>query len=392
MNKKRFAAACLTAVFFAAPAPAAEPVKIGVLLPFSGVYGGLGSDQERALGLGFDTFGRTVGGRGIVLVKADTEAKPAVGLQKARELILRDRVDLLVGIISSAVAGAVRDYVHNAGVPLFITNAGNDLLTGARCSPWIIRTSFSNSQIVRGMGPWLHRRGYRSAFLMAFDYAAGHQMMDAFRDSFTSAGGAIAGEEYPPLGQVQDFAPYLVKLKSAAPDVTFVFFAGPPAIKFAREYAAFGLNRGIPLAAAGWLTSALHIDRQGGEVDGVYSILNYVPSIASAENAAFQRAHKARFGRAGSEYGVAAYDTARLIVDALAVVNADLSDKSAFLRAVHAVSFNGPRGPFRIDPATNNIIQNIYISQVRRSARGGVTAEVLDVLPGMRDQARGCRM
>ena len=96
----------------------------------------LGKDQDISLEMGFDDFGREVAGRKITLVKADTEAKPAVGLAQIKKLILRDRVDMVVGIVSSAVAGAVRDYVHGSKTPLIVTNAGNDHLTGKQCSPW----------------------------------------------------------------------------------------------------------------------------------------------------------------------------------------------------------------------------------------------------------------
>ena len=189
-------------------ASAQQPnVKVGVLLPYSGVFGVLGKDQDAALEMGFDDFGREVAGRKIELVKADTESKPTAGLAQIKKLILRDKVDVVVGIVSSAVAGAVRDYAHGSKTPLVIANAGNDALTGERCSPWIVRTSFSNSQINRDMGPWMADQGYRKAFLMAFDYAAGHQMMDAFKEGFIRAGGTVVGEAYPPLGETKDFGP-----------------------------------------------------------------------------------------------------------------------------------------------------------------------------------------
>ena len=133
-------AAALAAALLAGAAGAASAqsdIKVGVLLPFSGVFGGLGKDQDLALEMGFDDLGREVAGRKITLVKADTESKPTAGLAQIKKLILRDKVDVVVGIISSAVAGAVRDYVHGSKTPLIITNAGNDALTGKQCSPWI---------------------------------------------------------------------------------------------------------------------------------------------------------------------------------------------------------------------------------------------------------------
>ncbi len=384
-------AAALAVLAFSLPAFAADPIKIGVLLPSSGVFAGLGADQTLALQMGFDDFGREVAGRPIELIPADTESKPNTGLTQFKKLVFKDEVDIVVGIISSAVAGAVHDAAHDAQVPLIISNAGNNSLTGEKCSPWILRTSFSNSQIVREMGPWMAAQGYANVFLMAFDYVAGHQMMDAFREGYVAAGGNIAGEEYPPLGETKDFGPYFAKVKAARPDAAFVFFAGGPAIKFVKEWAAFGLKGQITLAGAGWLNSALYIDRQGMDAEGTLGILNYVPSIDTPENVVFQEKFRAAHGRNGSEFGVAAYDSARLIVEALKATGGATEDRAALVAAMREVRFDGPRGPFRIDPATHNVIQNIYVFEVQ--AQGDrVAAEVRDVIPNVQDPPNGCSL
>ena len=394
MTGKRIAAAALSAALIAgvaSTASAQSDIKIGVLLPYSGVFAGLGTDQDLALEMGFDDFGREVAGRTITLVKADTEAKPAAGLAQIKKLILRDKVDMVVGIISSAVAGAVRDYVHGSKTPLIVTNAGNDHLTGKQCSPWILRSSFSNSQINRDMGPWMASQGYKSAFLMAFDYAAGHQMMDTFEAAFTAAGGTIAGEAYPPLGETKDFGPYLAQAKSASPDLVYVFFAGGPAIKFTKEWGAFGMKDEVQLAGAGWLNSALYVKKQGADAIGTLGALNYYPSIDTPENNAFQEQFRAKHGRDGSEFGVAAYDTARLIVSALEATGGMTDDKAAIVKAMHEVEFVGPRGPFRIDPKTNNVIQNIYVAQVEEQG-DSVAAVIKHTFPNVQDAPNGCNL
>ena len=375
----------------AGTASAQSDIKVGVLLPYSGVFGGLGKDQDAALEMGFDDLGREVAGRGITLIKADTESKPAAGLAQVKKLILRDKVDVLVGIISSGVAGAVRDYVHGSKTPLIITNAGNDALTGEKCSPWIVRTSFSNSQINRDMGPWMAGEGYKTAFLMAFDYAAGHQMMDTFKAGFTSAGGTIVGEAYPPLGETKDFGPYLAKAKAANPDAVYVFFAGGPAIKFTKEWSAFGMKDEVQLAGAGWLNSALYVKKQGADAIGTLGALNYYPSIDTPENKAFQEQFRAKHGRDASEFGVAAYDSVRLIVSGLQATGGKTDDKAALMSAMQSVEFVGPRGPFRIDPKTNNVIQNIYVAQVEEQG-DSVGAVIKHTFPNVQDAPNGCTL
>nr|VFJ67959.1 MAG: amino acid/amide ABC transporter substrate-binding protein, HAAT family [Candidatus Kentron sp. FW] len=375
----------------AASVSAQDPIKIGVLLPYSGVFALFGEEQDMALEVALDTFGREVAGRRIELVRGDTESKPNSGLAQAKKLILKDRVDLLMGTISSAVAGAIRDYAHNSKTPFIITNAGNDQLTGSKCSPWILRTSFSNSQTSRPMGPWMAEKGYRKVFLMAFDYAAGRQTMEGFRASFTKSGGTIVGEAYPPLGETKDFGPYLAKVKAANPDAVFAFFPGGPGIKFVREYAAFGLKDKIPLFGS-ILASSLYVDKQGDDADGIVSIFHYVPSIDSPANHKFQRDFQAKAGRVGSEFSVPMYDTVHLIVEALKATGGNIEDRKAFIKAMHGVSFEGPRGPLRIDPATNNIIQNIYIWKTKRLPNGKMGSDIKAVIEAVQDEPNGCKL
>jgi hypothetical protein len=130
----------------------AEDIKVGLLLPYSGVYASLGQDIDDAFALGLETFGADSGAT-FEIVREDDEVKPPVGLAKTKKLILQDEVDVMVGVVSSGVLGAIRDTVDGAGVPLIVANAGNDEATGEACSPYITRISFSNSQVNRPMGP-----------------------------------------------------------------------------------------------------------------------------------------------------------------------------------------------------------------------------------------------
>ena len=386
---KRFVtAAAVAALLAAAPATATE-FKVGLLLPFTGVYAGLGAHIENGFKLGLEHFGSELGDNTITMLRDDTEANPGASLAKAKKMVLSDKADVLTGIVSSAVLGALRDFVHGAKVPLVVSNAGNDDATGERCSPYITRVSFSNSSITRVMGPWLAAQGKKTAYLMAPDYAAGHQMMDAFRATFEAAGGKVIGEAYPPLQGTKDYGPYIAQAKASGADALMTFFAGGAAINFVKQYAEFGAAKDLPLYGAGFLTSAAYVHVQGAAADGVIASLHYVPTIDNSENKRFQEGYQAAYeGKLGSEFGVAGYDAARLIIEAIA---ASGGDKEKFKTELSKVSFNGPRGPLRIDPATNNVIQNMYI--FRNDFKDGkVTQVVLDTIEGVQDEPNGCKM
>ena len=153
--------------------------------------------------------------------------------------------------------------------------------------------------------------------------------------------------------------------------MVYVFFAGGPAIKFMKEWGAFGMKGEVQLAGSGWLNSALYVKKQGADAVGTLGALNYYPSIDTPENNAFQEKFRATHGRDGSEFGVAAYDTARLIVSALEATGGNTDDKAALVKAMHEAEFTGARGPFRIDPMTNNAVQNIYVARIEEQGRLG---------------------
>jgi branched-chain amino acid transport system substrate-binding protein len=364
----------------------AEEIKVGLLLPYSGVYAALGNDIEAGFRLGLSTFAPD--DTTFVIVTEDTEVKPPVALAKARKLVLEDQVDVMAGIVSSGVLGAVRDFVHNSHAPLIVANAGNDAATGEQCSPYITRMSFSNGQINRPMGTWLAGQGVKKVFTIAPDYAAGKQMINAFVDGFTAAGGEIVGQEYTPFRKTQDFSPYLAKAKASGADAVYVFYAGGEAISFVKQYESFGLKADMPLYGAGFLTSPLYVNAEGPAAEGVIAALHYVPTIENEANAAFVAAFRAETGRIPSEYSVQGFDAAHALVQAVASGG---HDRESLAAALTQVRFDGPRGTTEIDPATNNIVQSIYVYETV-AGEGGLTQKVLAKLPAEADPANGCTL
>lgn len=384
--KRAILAALGLATGLAVPATA-QDIKVGLLLPFSGVYAALGNDIEAGFTTAIEQFGAETETT-FEIIREDTEVKPPVALGKAKKLILQDKVDVMAGIVSSGVLGAVRDMVHGAGVPLIVANAGNDEATGAACSPYITRMSFSNGQVNRPMGQWMYDQGIRKVYTLAPDYAAGRQMIDGFVQTFTAAGGEIAGQEFTPFQKTQDFGPYMAQAKSSGAEAVFVFYAGGEAISFVKQYDSFGLKAELPLYGSGFLTSPLYVNAEGPAAEGVITALHYVPTIDSPANVKFVEAFKAKTGRIPSEFAVHGYDAGRALIEA---VKAGATDRESLANALRQVRFDGPRGALSIDPATNNIVQPIYVYETV-AGTDGLTQKVLAQLPAEADPANGCEM
>jgi branched-chain amino acid transport system substrate-binding protein len=385
-------AAALGLAIAAGPANAADPLKIGLVLPFSaGPFVPLANEIADALQMAIDDAGGKAGGRQIVVLREDTTHKPDVAQAKAKKLIFEDKADILVGPVGSNELKALDDFANQSKSPLIIVNAGDNEATGERCSPWVLRTSFSNDQIVRNMGPWMVKHGIKKVALIAFDYAAGHQQMDGFAKPFKAAGGTIVSEQYPPFGPISDFGPYLTKIKEAKPDAVFTFFAGPPATAMVKQFKEFGLSPSIRLAGAGWLISPLNLPGEGDAAVGVYGILNYIPEIDNPVNKAFQQKFQAKYNRAASEFAAQGYDTGKLIVAAVNSLGGKTSDKAAFVKALHTVKIEGTRGPLRIDPKTNNVVQDIYIYEAKKMG-DKVGFSVLERFKAVQDPPNGCKL
>jgi branched-chain amino acid transport system substrate-binding protein len=379
------AATLALAAFGSAGSAIAKVEKVGLLLPYSGVYAALGKEIDEGFMLALEEAGL---GKSLSVVREDSEAKPPVGLAKARKLVLEDQVDVIAGIVSSGVLAAVRDFVDSSKVPLIVANAGNDEATGESCSKYITRLSFSNAQVNRPMGKWMYDKGIRKVYTLAPDYAAGRQMIDAFAKAFTAAGGEIVGSDYTPFQKTQDFGPYLTKAQAAKPQAIFAFYAGSEAISFVKQYGALGLKKDMPLYGSGFLTSPLYVNAQGPAAEGSVTALHYFPTIDTAENKAFVKAFKDKTGRVPSEYAVQGYDSGRALAEA---IKSGAADRASLAAALPKVSYTGPRGPLKIDPATNNIIQNIYVYETV-AGEGGSTQKVLATIPNVADAPNGCKM
>ena len=372
----------------AAPAP----LKIGLLLPYSNVYAVLGESITDGLSLVFEQAGGTVAGRRVELIKEDDEVNPQVGLRKAKKLIESDGVDFLVGPVSSGVLAAIRDTVHQARQILIVANAGNDEISRDRCSRYILRASFSNWQPNAPMGSWVAAHVAKEAYLVAPKYAAGFDMMRAFKETFVAAGGKVVGEDYTPFPVNEDFAPFLTKINQAAPKVVYAFFSGSQAVRFVRQYDEFGLRARSKLCGAGFLTESDVLPAQGQSALGIITGHFYSTLLDNPANKAFVRAFRAKYARTPDGFAVQGYDSAQVIVHALTATGGDTRDKARLLEALRGVEFDSPRGRFRFDPRTQNVIQPfVYVREVREVG-GELANVVVDRIANVRDPGTGCTL
>ena len=370
----------------------AGPLKIGLVLPYSGVYQVLGESITQGMELVFAREGNKVAGRDVVMIKEDDEMQPPVGIRKTEKLIESDKVDILTGPVHSGILMGMRDKVHNSKTILIVSNAGADAISRERCSKWIFRTSFSNWQPCQPMGGWVAKNASKEVFLTAPNYQAGKDMMNAFKETFVPAGGKLIGEEYPKLGET-DYAPLLTKIRQSGAKAVFAFFSGTDAVNFVKQYDQFGLKGQVKLTGAGFLTEPDVLPAQGKAALGTITGHFYTPQLDSPVNKKFVADFKAKFGgKTPDGFACQGYDTAEVIVRALKTVNGNTQDKDKLVAALEKVQFESPRGWFSFDPKTHNVIQPyIYVREVKEVA-GGLDNVPIDRVAKVADPGTGCTL
>lgn len=359
------AALSMPAVISACSTATSGPLKIGILLPYSDIYAVLGESITEAIKMYFEENGNEAGGRPVEFIEEDEGTAPDVALQKAQKLVEQDEVDLVVGIVSSGVLLGVRDYFHDNQKLLIVANAGANELSRNLKSPYIWRTSFTNWMAPYSMGGWAAANVGTRAAISVPDYAAGNNNITGFTNSFTAAGGEIVLEQRTPFPNMGDPAPFIAELADSGADLVYSFYSGGAAVTFVTAYSQFGLSGQIPLLAAGFMTEEDVLPAQGDAANGIRTTLHWSYVLDNPENNAFKEAYRNRTGNDANVFGVQGYDTARVVKDMLDLVEGDTSDVEAMIDALGNVSFNSPRGPFRLDANSQAPEHNMYLREVQ---------------------------
>jgi branched-chain amino acid transport system substrate-binding protein len=387
-HRRALIAAALSAVALAptlAQAQAAPKLKVGLMLPYTGTYAALGNAIENGFKLYVAEKGGKLGGREIEYFKVDDESAPPKATDNVNKLVKRDEVDVLIGTVHSGVAMAMAKVAKDTGTLMIDPNAGADAVTGPMCAPNIFRSSFSNWQPGYAMGEVLAKRGVKTAVTITWNYSAGAESVNGFKEAFEKGGGKVLKDLTVPFPS-QEFQALLTEIASIKPDAVYTFFAGAGAVKFVKDYAAAGLKKTIPLYGAGFLTDGT-LDAQGDAAEGLETTLHYADGLNTARDNAFRLAYAKTYKLQPDVYAVQGYDAAQLLRIGLEAAHGDVKAKKTMIGAMESAVIDSPRGKFTLSKA-HNPIQDIYLRKVV-----GMENKVQGVAhKALADPATGCKM
>jgi branched-chain amino acid transport system substrate-binding protein len=353
-----------------------DTIKIGFILSQTGTFAPLSDGILNGFKLYLEEHDGKLGGKKVQIKVEDDEANPQVALRKYRQLVHSEKVDILVGPISSSVVYALRDEVEKDKIVLIDANAAGDDLAWSKKSDYVYRTSFSNWQNGSSAAKYLANNIGKKAVVMAPDYPAGKEVIRAFKEAFKAAGGEVAKELYPKL-DTNDFAPYLQEAAALEPDLIYAFFTGSDGIRFVTQYKEFGLQGKIPLGGALEFGDELITQPTGEAAEGIIAGINYSPNLDNEINKKFVKAYQQKYNKLPNIFSVEGYDSATILDKA--ITEAGSTESAKLIKILKGISFDSPRGPITIDPETNNPIQNFYIA-VNKYQNNVIVPEVIETV------------
>lgn len=363
-----WAAAMAAACAVGTTAVSAQEIKVGVILPFTGVGAELGQQAMRGAELYLKQNAESLKPYTFTLIKRDEkDASGATAKTVVQELVTQDKVNFLFGWIYSPNAIATASLVTAAKVPAIIVNAGTGHITNLSTN--YARVSFSMWHAGHALGQAAAKQLKAKTAVVGFtDFPPGKDSLNAFKVAFEANGGKVIDEI--PMGganAVPDFTPFFQRAKEKKPDVFFVFVpAGDHSTAVARTYAALGMkDAGIKLIGPGDLTQDNKLQAMGANAVGIITMHHYNADLTNAENKKFVSAFKAAYGEkeVPDFMSVAGWDGMAAIVHATQTLKGKITAEGA-INSLKGWKYNSPRGPIQIDPETRDIIMDEHLSEV----------------------------
>jgi len=371
----------------------AETVKVGVILPFSGVNADLGHQIDQAFDLYVKLHAKDIEPHKVELIKRD-EGPPSGAEAKtaATELITRDKVKLLTGVVFSPSAIAMAPVVTQAKVPLVIANAGTAWIT--TLSPYIVRMSFSMWHPAYAMGIYAAKSlNCKTAAAGYTDFPPGKDSTEAFKTAFESNGGKVV--DSIPMGnpaQVPDFTPFLQRVKDQHPDCFYVFIpSGAHAAGVVKTYGEVGLRQaGIKLIGPMDVVPDNKLQAMGDAAVGTIVMGHYAADYENAANKAFVKEWTAAYGADSSPdfMSAAGWDTMAAIFSVIKKLDGNLDDGQKVVDALKGWTFDGPRGVVQVDPETRDIIEDEHAEEVYKKPDGKLGIKVLGTVAKVKDPCK----
>jgi branched-chain amino acid transport system substrate-binding protein len=344
----------LAGAFLLAPnvSMAAEPIKIGVLVPLTGIVAQGGLEMKDGMEMAAKEKG-TILGRPIELVVEDTQLKPDVAVSKAEKLVYKDGCVALMGAFSSGVGLALAKNIDRLKVPFVTTHVMTTEFYGMH--KWVFRSGqLANDQTavgnVKGIlsRPDLKDRNY---YVIVHDYAWGHDGGKRFIELAKKNGIKIFNENFDKAPtSTKDWSSYISKIKASGADGVYIVFITNVIPVFTKQASDFGLLKNIKIVSAA-APGPMELEEGGEACYGIFGASDWSWDVNTPVSDAWEKKFWETYKIIPSDAAVHSYVGAMNLFNAIEKAGSTNVDKIA--DALRGISFDGPYGTVRISAFDN---------------------------------------
>jgi branched-chain amino acid transport system substrate-binding protein len=390
---RTIAAAVAAAALLAAPPALAKTIKIGVVLPYSGVNAALGNQVDKAFDLYVKLHAKDLGNDRVELVKRD-EGPPSGAQARTdiTELVTRDQVKMLTGFVFSPSLIAAAPLITQAKIPTLDANAGTAWITNL--SPYIVRFSFSMWHTAYPMGSYAaNDLGCKTTAIGYTDFPPGQDSALAFKTAYEKAGGKIVDQvKMVNPAQVPDFTPFFQRVKDEHPNCFYVFVpSGAHAAAVMKTYGDLKMRQaGIKLIGPMDLIPDYELAHMSDAAIGLIVMGSYADDYDNPANKEFVKEWHQAYGPDSYPdfMSAAGWDTMAGIFHVIKTLHGNVDDGAKVVKALEGWTYSGPRGPIEIDPQTRDIIVNEHAEEVYKKPNGKLGVKVIATFPKVKDECK----
>lgn len=348
-----------------AKAPA-KPIKVGVIDTYTGPPTTYTNDALNGFKLALEEAGGKALGTKIEIVQRDDQFKVDVAQNWAKELVLRENVDLLVGTINSAAALAVSEFAKENKVPFLVWGAMSEKITGEDGHRYVFSMLPNTAMIGKAGAVQMAKLPYTKYWLAGSDYEYGHAVVDNFWANLKKLKPEVVkvGETWWTVGE-PDFTPYINQIRAAKPEVLVVGTGGKDMVPFLKAVKATGLNKDVQI----WVHTATDLSTLrplGAEapegVLGTNPYFHYYPD--TPENKAFVEAFRKKYNLEPGAFALYGYITGKLMVAAFEKAGA--VDREKFIDALEGLSVDSPVGKVTVRQYDHQVIMPMFIGKTAK--------------------------
>lgn len=346
----------------------ADVIKVGIVDSYTGPPSTYTNDVRDAFQLAIDKINAKGGilGKKVEFVTRDDKFKVDLALAAAKELILREKVNILMGTINSSAALAISEICQAEKIPLLVTFSKSDKITGEKGHRYVFSMNENTAMAGKAGAIGLSKRPYVKYWIAGDDYEYGHAIADSVWNNLKKIKPEVEllGQSWWKLGE-PDFTPYITAILAAKPDAVIIATGGRSCVPFLKAAKATGFHQQVPfyMHTATELSTLqpLGLDAPEGVI-GTSNYFFYYPD--TPENKEFVKEFKAAFGRepkVGALYG---YITAAFI--AKAYEKAGAIDTEKFIDALEGLSVDSPIGKLTMRAFDHQVMLPMYMGVTKK--------------------------